>query len=200
MHFLVRACLGEPYRAFESDAELVKPPERLDRRGPFSSVVPLTQSDGGVVKHPECVVYDKSQTLVEYAIWYKHTPECLCTHCVTLSRCIIVRTLFNEQIELQMRGLDTIKDLKVKISNTSFIPEDEQEIIFKAECLCDAHTLAHYEIATGSVLNLVVHSKMGRSVSLNEPKPSAIQRFVASASPGKKKACSNRTAVEQRSK
>ena len=145
-------------------------------------MVPLTQSDGGVVKHPECVVYDKSQTLVEYAIWYKHTPECLCTHCVTLSRRIIVRTLFNEQIELQMRGLDTIKDLKVKISNTSFIPEDEQEIIFKSEFLCDAHTLAHYEIATGSVLNLVVHSKMGRSVSLNDPKPSAIQRFVDSAS------------------
>ena len=34
----------------------------------------------------------------------------------------------------------------------------------------------------GSVLNLVVYSKMGRSVSLNEPKPSAIQRFVDSAS------------------
>ena len=142
----------------------MKPPERPDRRGPLSSVVPFTQSDGGVVKHPEFVVYDKSQTLVEYAIWYKHTPECLCTHCVTLSRCIIVRTLFNEQIELQMRGLDTIKDLKVKISNTSFIPEDEQKIIFKEEFLCDAHTLAHYEIATGSVLTLVVHSKMGRSV------------------------------------
>ena len=36
------------------------------------------------MEHPEYIVYKESQTLVEYAIWYKHRPSCRCTHCIQL--------------------------------------------------------------------------------------------------------------------
>ena len=57
------------------------PPRRSDGRGPLTSTVALTQDEGGVVEHPEYIVYGDSCTLPEYAIWYKHKPECRCTHC-----------------------------------------------------------------------------------------------------------------------
>ena len=60
---------------------IMMPPDRYDGRGPMSSVVALTIAQGGVVEHPEFVVYDKSASLPEYAIYYRHTPACKCTHC-----------------------------------------------------------------------------------------------------------------------
>ena len=37
--------------------------------------------EGGCVEHPEFVVYKDAATLPEYAIWYKHSDACQCTHC-----------------------------------------------------------------------------------------------------------------------
>ena len=86
---VVRACLGEPHYV-SRPYDLVQnppinwrmPPERPDRRGPLSSVVGVTTANGGQLDHPEFIVYDKRQTLPQFAIWYKHKPACFCTHCV----------------------------------------------------------------------------------------------------------------------
>ena len=76
---VVRACLGKPYRAKEYNRQLLKPPDRPDGRGPFSSVMGLTKDQEGVLEHPEFVIYDRWQSLPQYAIWYKHESACKCT-------------------------------------------------------------------------------------------------------------------------
>jgi len=87
---VVRAALGEAHvekletveRAREVRRWLM-PPQRADGKGPLSSVVAATRAQGGAVDHPEFVVYDGNQTLPQFAIWYRHSPDCFCTHCVT---------------------------------------------------------------------------------------------------------------------
>ena len=81
---VVRACLGEPHKVKNYEENMRNwsmPPERTDGRGPFSSVVALTLAEGGPVRHPEYVVYKDSHTLPEYAIHYKHAPDCKCVGC-----------------------------------------------------------------------------------------------------------------------
>ena len=56
---LVRACLGEPHTAKTQMREALRPPERPDKRGPLSSVVAATVSQGGCVEHPEFIVYKR---------------------------------------------------------------------------------------------------------------------------------------------
>ena len=78
---VVRACLGEVHKAAQPMADVLRPPERPDKRGPLSSVVALAQAEGGCVEHPEYIVYKDSQTLPQFAIFYKHDETCKCTHC-----------------------------------------------------------------------------------------------------------------------
>ena len=80
----MRSVLGEPARLKAADTSLLKPPEREDGIGPLSSVVGLTRAAGGILEHPEYIVYDKAHTLPQYAIWYKHAQGCRCTNCVRL--------------------------------------------------------------------------------------------------------------------
>ena len=39
----------------------MRPPERPDKRGPLSSVVARTLREGGVVEHPEFIVFKETQ-------------------------------------------------------------------------------------------------------------------------------------------
>jgi hypothetical protein len=78
---LVRACLGEAHISVQAMQRDRHAPERPDGRGPLNSVVAATHEHGGVVEHPEFIMYSGRQTLPEYAIWYRHGSGCLCTHC-----------------------------------------------------------------------------------------------------------------------
>ena len=78
---VVRVCLGEPHRAKAGDKSMKRAPDRQDQRGPLSSVVGLKENEGGVLQHREYVVYRETQTLPQYAVWYRHASECQCTHC-----------------------------------------------------------------------------------------------------------------------
>ena len=78
---VTRVCLGEPYRAAHSDQLMRKPPDRADETGPLSSVVGLTEAEGGELAHREYIVYKEGQTLPQYAVWYRHERGCQCTHC-----------------------------------------------------------------------------------------------------------------------
>ena len=78
---VVRACLGEAHQARVPMQEILMPPDRPDGRGALNSVMALTFKLGGVVEHPEYIVYQASQCLAEYAIWYTHGKKCGCTHC-----------------------------------------------------------------------------------------------------------------------
>ena len=58
------------------------PPARTSGNpGRLNSVVGLTAAAGGRLEHPEYIVYSASQSLPEYAIWYRHGAACACTHC-----------------------------------------------------------------------------------------------------------------------
>ena len=78
---VVRACLGEVYQAKSPMRQALMPPERPDGRGALNSVAALRTDQGGCVEHSEYIVYQSSQCLPEYAIWYKHASACRCTHC-----------------------------------------------------------------------------------------------------------------------
>ena len=78
---VTRVCLGEPYRAASGDANMRKPPDRSDGKGPLSSVVGLRTDEGGALMHREYIVYKEAQALPQYAVWYKHEAGCQCTHC-----------------------------------------------------------------------------------------------------------------------
>ena len=78
---VVRVCLGEAHLAKQAMPQALMPPERPDGRGPLNSVLALTHVQGGVVEHPEYMVYKDSQCLPMFAIWYKHRSACGCTHC-----------------------------------------------------------------------------------------------------------------------
>ena len=58
---VVRTCLGEAHMASQASKKMLRPPERADGRGPLSSVVALTLREGGVVEHPEFIVYKETQ-------------------------------------------------------------------------------------------------------------------------------------------
>lgn len=79
---LVRTCLGEAEYASQSCPGVLRPKERRDGRGPLNSVVARTLRSGGVVEHPEYIVFKESQALPEFMIHYKHAEACQCTHCV----------------------------------------------------------------------------------------------------------------------
>ena len=81
---VVRACLGETHQGQEPCRTALRPPERPDGRGALSSFAAVTLADGGCVEHPEYIVYKETETLVEYAIWYRHSSRCRCTHCIEL--------------------------------------------------------------------------------------------------------------------
>ena len=78
---VVRAVLGEPYRTKVGMPTAQRPPDRADSRGSLNSVVAITQPNGGCVEYPEYIVYKEAQALPQFAIWYKHTQACGCTHC-----------------------------------------------------------------------------------------------------------------------
>ena len=79
--FVIRACLGEVHETRVAMNTAKRPPERTDNRGPLDSVRAMTLSDGGVVEHPEFIVYKDGQVVPEYLITYKHKAGCKCTHC-----------------------------------------------------------------------------------------------------------------------
>jgi len=79
---VVRTCLGEAYAARQRHRDYLMPPERPDGKGALNSVVALTKNQGGVVEHSEYIIYQSAQCLPQYAIWYKHSDSCECTHCL----------------------------------------------------------------------------------------------------------------------
>jgi hypothetical protein len=80
---VARVCLGEPHRATQADRSLSLPPPRTSgNQGRLNSVIGLTRSQGGVLQHPEYIVYKDTQSLPQYSLWYKHAADCKCTQCL----------------------------------------------------------------------------------------------------------------------
>ena len=60
-------------------------------------------------------------------------------------------------IELKIEATSTIETLKAKIQGKEGIPPDQQCLLFEGRELKDVHTLFHYNIGEGSVIQLLSH-------------------------------------------
>merc|ERR1712216_591999 len=103
-----------------------------------------TTSKGGVVEHPEFIVYDKCQALPEYAIWYKHTENCFCTHCISLNRTIGVQGPDAvDVVEVSANGDTSILAVKSEIQRKLSIPGKRDIILrYGGKVLVDSSTVA----------------------------------------------------------
>ena len=54
--------------------------------------------------------------------------------------CVFVRTLSEDVIECRLKPSDTVKDLKIKIKDTEFIPPADQRLLFVGRGLDDLIT------------------------------------------------------------
>ena len=73
--------LGEVQVVNSAQRDIWKPKERPDGRGPYNSVAANTIGNNGCVEYNEYIIYKGAQAYPEYIIFYKHEPDCACTHC-----------------------------------------------------------------------------------------------------------------------
>merc|ERR1712232_372752 len=106
---VTRVCLGEAFVANEPTPTRKRPPERRNGRGPLNSIVAATRADGGCVEHAECVIFERAQALPQFAIWYKHSLECQCTHCVIVVH-VIIRGFTYKFDVFASQTVSTLKD------------------------------------------------------------------------------------------
>ncbi|KAJ0817846.1 putative Ubiquitin-like domain-containing protein [Helianthus annuus] len=85
--------------------------------------------------------------------------------------CILVMTASGKIISLQVKGLDTIHNIKLKIEAEEGIPCRKQELIFNEELLQDNDILGNLCISKKSTLKLVRNSKKFMYIYVQTPGP-----------------------------
>jgi len=69
---------------------------------------------------------------------------------------ILVKTLTNRVIALEVENLDTVDAVKAKIQGELNIPVDQQRLVFDGEQLSDGRTMADYGVKQQDTIHLVL--------------------------------------------
>ena len=80
---LAQVCLGKALRALQAMPRF-QPSTGADGeedQPAFDSVVGEDSEHGGVLDHREYVIYNGSQAVPRYLVWYQHTDDCKCFRC-----------------------------------------------------------------------------------------------------------------------
>ena len=162
---MVRACLGEPHMQNTPCRDILKPPERKDKRGPLSSVVALTVTQGGCVEHPEYIVYNQAQTLPQFAIYYKHTEECRCTHCWREVEYLNIRTVtqHGSEIFFKLKITTPFQKLMHAYCSRQGVSMSAVRFIFDGTDINETQTPAQLDMEDGDVIHVEVRQAASSS-------------------------------------
>ncbi len=81
---------------------------------------------------------------------------------------IIIKTLTDQEIPLEVSPDDTIEEVKNKYHVKEGVPSEQQRLIFAGKQLEDACTLSHYNIKSGDIVHQVLRLRGGGGFSFSD--------------------------------